>query len=183
MSAELETMQAVAEHAAQSTSFIDTLGLNWKLFIAQLVNFSVIVLILWRSAYRPLVKLMDDRARKIEQGLEDAKRIAIELQELEKTRGATLRDARTEAVRIIEEATVAAEKTRSDMLLKARTDVEKVVTDAKAAIANEKTVMLQEVKVHVAEIVIAATSKILEEKIDSKKDKEFVEATVASLKH
>ncbi len=178
MSSELDLVKETVVH---STSFIDTLGLNWKLFIAQIVNFSVIVFVLWRWAYKPLVKLMDDRAQKIEQGLEDAKRAAYELTELEKMRGATLRDAKQEAQRIVEEATKHAEKTRSDLLLKARTDVEKVVHDAKLAIAQEKEIMIKEVKGHVAELVIAATSKVLEEKIDSKKDRELVEATVKNL--
>ncbi|MBI4262395.1 F0F1 ATP synthase subunit B [Candidatus Uhrbacteria bacterium] len=180
MSSELDVAKEVV---VQSGSFIDTLGLNWKLFIAQIVNFSVVVFVLWRWAYQPLVKLMDDRTRKIEQGLEDAKRAAHELTELEKMRGTTLREAKQEAQRIIEEATQHAEKMRGDLVLKARTDVEKVVHDAKLAIAREKEIMLNEARGHVAELVVAATEKILQEKIDSKKDRELVETTVNSLKH
>ncbi|MBI4276345.1 F0F1 ATP synthase subunit B [Candidatus Uhrbacteria bacterium] len=181
MSAELETMQVVAEHAAQSTSFIDTLGLNWKLFIAQLVNFSVIVLILWRWVYRPLVSLLDARTEKIERSLADAKRIEQELQQLELTKNATLREARHESQRLIDEAAKKSAALREELLAQSRADAAKVLHDATATIAHEKEKMLTEVRTHVADLVVTATEKILQEKIDGKKDKEMVEATVKHL--
>lgn len=178
MSAELETMQAVAGHAAQSTSFIDTLGLNWKLFIAQLVNFSVIVFVLWRWMYRPLVQLMDKRTKKIEQSLEDAKRIERDLQQLDATKNATLREARQESQRVIDEATKKGEAFRQELLAHARADADKVLSETKITLAHEKEKTLTEIKAHVADLVVAATEKILGEKLDGKKDKELVEAVV-----
>ncbi len=178
MSLEVEAVKNVAEQA----SFITTLGLNWKLFVAQLINFSVIAFVLWKWAWKPLVKLMDERSAKIEKSLDDAKRIDEELKKTHEKREQILLESKREAKSILEIATKNADALRAEMTAKARSETEKIVADAKLAIAQEKEKMLTEVKAHVADLVIMASEKVLQEKIDSKKDKELVEMTIRELK-
>lgn len=177
MSLEAEVTKEVVEQA----NFISTLGLNGKLFVAQLVNFSVIAFVLWKWAWKPLVKLMDERSARIEKSLDDAKRIEEELKKTHERREQILLESKKEAKSILETATKNTETLRAEMVGKARSETEKIVADAKLAIAHEKEKMLTEVKAHVADLVIMASERVLREKIDSKKDKELIEVTVKQL--
>ena len=177
MSLEVEAVKNVAEQA----NFISTLGINGKLFVAQLVNFSVIAFVLWKWAWKPLVKLLDERSEKIAKSLEDAKRIEEELRKTHERREQILLEAKKEAKSIMETATKNADALRAEMTAKARSETENIVADAKLAIAHEKEQMLQEVKGYVADLVVLTAEKVLREKIDSKKDKELVEAAIKQL--
>ena len=55
-------------------SLISTFHIDWHLIVAQLVNFAVVILVLWRFALKPLGKLMDERGQTIAGGLENAKK-------------------------------------------------------------------------------------------------------------
>lgn len=171
----------VAKEVVEQANFISTLGINGKLFVAQLVNFSVIAFVLWKWAWKPLVKLLDERSEKIAKSLEDAKRIEEELKKTHERREQILLEAKKEAKSIMETATKNADALRAEMTAKARSETEKIVADAKLAIAHEKEQMLQEVKGYVADLVVLTAEKVLREKIDSKKDKELVEATIKQL--
>ena len=171
-------LEQVTKEAVEQANFIATLGINWKLFLAQFVNFSVIAFVLWKWAWKPLVKLMDERSAKIEKSLEDAKRIEEELKKAHDRREQILLEAKKEAKSILETATKNADALRAEMMAKARSETEKIVADAKLAIAHEKEQMLTDIKVHVADLVIMTTEKVLQEKIDGKKDRELVETSV-----
>ncbi len=171
----------VAKEVVEQANFITTLGLDWKLFLAQIVNFSVIAFVLWKWAWKPLVKLLDERSEKIAKSLEDAKRIEEELRKTHERREQILLEAKKEAQSILEIATKNVDALRAEMTAKARSETEKIVADAKLAIAHEKEKMLTEVKTYVADLVILASEKVLQEKIDSKKDKELVEAAIKQL--
>ena len=171
----------VAKEVVEQANFITTLGLDWKLFLAQIVNFSVIAFVLWKWAWKPLVKLLDERSEKIAKSLEDAKRIEEELRKTHERREQILLESKKEAKSILEIATKNADALRAEMTAKARSETEKIVADAKLAITQEKERMLQEVKRYVADLVVLTAEKVLREKIDSKKDKELVEAATKQL--
>ena len=59
---------------------LQKLGIDWRLLIAQLVNFSILVIILYKLLYKPVLKVLNDRKEKIEQGLKDAKSLGEELE-------------------------------------------------------------------------------------------------------
>ena len=67
------TESVVEEQNESEAGILGNLGLDPGLFIAQLVNFLVVLLVLWRFAYRPLLKLLSERTEKIEGGLKMAK--------------------------------------------------------------------------------------------------------------
>lgn len=174
-------VEGIPEIATGTPAFIGTLGLNWKLFLAQLVNFSVVVFVLWKWAYKPLVKLMDERSAKIEKSLEDARRIEREMKAMEETRAATLLQTKKEAQKILADTQSAAERERVALVAKTKEETEKILANAKLTIAREKEQMFTEAKAHLGELVVTAAEKILREKIDTKKDKELVEAAIKGL--
>ena len=160
---------------------ISTFHLDIKLIAAQLVNFSIVLLVLYKFAYKPLLEKMNERTETIEKGLEDAKKAQARLEESQKEKEQIVLKARREAKAILEDAHRIGEKNRDEVIAKTKEEAKKVVEDAKAQISAEKSKMLREVKQEVGNLVALATEKILGEKMSDKKDKEMIENVIGEI--
>lgn len=166
----------------QQTGIAATLGLNYKLFLAQLINFGLILFVIWKWVYKPLVKAMEERSNKIEQGLKDAD-VAKEMREAtEKEKEKMITEARKSAKEIIESAEADAKSRANEMTANAKQDVERIVTQGKQQLREEQDEMMREAKNQVAELVITATEKVIGEKLDKKKDAELVKSALEDVK-
>ncbi|MEA3249465.1 MAG: F0F1 ATP synthase subunit B [Patescibacteria group bacterium] len=171
-------MTPEVQQVAQEVGVAASLGLDWKLFIAQLVNFSVILFIVWKWVYNPLAKAMDDRANKIEQGIKDAEEGTQLKQTAEEEKQKLIVEARKQSKEIVEKAEADAKIRQDDMITKAKDEVQRVVTEGKQRLRDEQDVMIQDAKARVAELVVAATEKVLREKVDAGKDAGLVRAAI-----
>lgn len=153
---------------SEPTGGIATLGINLNIFIAQLVNFIVVLLVLWKFAYKPLVKILDDRSSKIEDSLKQSKEISDRLVALEKEQAQIIGDAKAGAMAILESARTDAETRKQELLAAAKKEVERVVAQGKEQLKAEKGQMMQEAKSELIAIVVEATKKILEKEVDEK---------------
>src|SRR5262249_42324823 len=82
----------------------DTFGWNWKLFLAQVISFCIVAFLLRRFAYRPILAVLGDRRRKIEEGQLNAEKIRKELAEAEKRYQEIVAKANDDAQKMIDEA-------------------------------------------------------------------------------
>jgi F-type H+-transporting ATPase subunit b len=154
---------------------ISTFHIDIKLLIAQVVNFTIVLLVLYKFAYRPILKMLNDRTQKIEKGLKDAEDANKKITELENRDKAMLAEAKKETQKIMASAEAMAKKNQEEIIAEAKNQAEKIMAEAKKKIEEEKTKMVSEVKAEVAGLVVAATEKVLNEKIDSTKDKKIIE--------
>jgi len=153
---------------------ITTFHIDWKLIIAQLVNFGIILFVLKRYAYGPTMKLMDDRTKKIEKGLKDAQDSHKKLAEIAEKEKEVLVEARKTAQEIVSKAEAVAVKNKEEIITQTKEQAEKILSDAAKKIELEKNQMFAEIKTQVAELVVLATGKVIGEKIDSEKDKDLI---------
>lgn len=154
------------------------LGIDWKLLVAQVVNFAVVLLVLKRFAYQPMLKLLDERTAKIEKGLADAENAGKKLSEIEIQEKAILMEARTEAKRILTETDEAAKKRDAAQIAETEKRVKKILHESELKIAEDQKKMLDEAKRELGETVLLAVEKVLREKMDATKEKEFIERQV-----
>jgi F-type H+-transporting ATPase subunit b len=180
-----EAAQAAGEatHAAEDSAGgpLGTLGINWKLFIAQLVNFGIVLFIFWRWVVKPLGKTLTDRQTKIESGLKNAAYMEDEKKKFEEWKKGEMQTVRDEAERVLKTATDTADKIKQETVGAAQNQANKIIEQAKVAIESEKIQALKEVKSNVAELVIMATKKIIKTKLDPKKDHELVKESVKEI--
>ena len=162
-------------------SALEALGINSTLLIAQLINFAVVLLVVWRWVWKPIMRILDERSTKIEKSLVDAKHIEAEVAALEGKRIILMRDAEEKANAIVNEALHAAESQRAEALAKTRLDVEQLVRAGREALGREKTQAVSEAKAELANLVIDAASKVLEESMDDKKHRAIVDRIESSL--
>ncbi|MDP3740876.1 MAG: F0F1 ATP synthase subunit B [bacterium] len=173
---------AAVENAPETSGVVGTLGLNWKLFLAQLVNFGIVLLVLWKWVFKPLVGALEGRRQKIEASIKQAGEIEKRLVEFEKHREQEIAKARVEAAEILKKASIGAEIAKQEIAAVAQTQAEKILSDAGKLIEAERIQMFRELREEVANLTVMATEKILREKLDEKKDKKIVEEIIQNMK-
>jgi len=161
---------------------LDLFGFDWKLLVAQLVNFAIVVAVLWFFALKPLSKKMQERNTEIEKGLSDAKTATERLDEVEKDIKEKLLQNKSEAADIITKAKRQTEDNRQADINKAKQEVANIIAKAKEQIASEKSNMISEVKLEVAEMIVVALEKILSKGLSKDIDKKYIEDALKNIK-
>ena len=161
---------------------LGTLGINWKLFLAQLVNFSIVLFIFWKWVVKPLGATLAKRTEKIEQGLKNAAYTEEEKKKFEEWRQAEMKRTRTQIDDLTRTASDTANKLKQQIISEAQNEAGQIVTQARASIENEKNQAMKEAKQELATLVVAASEKILRGKMDPKKDHELINESMKEMK-
>ncbi len=154
---------------------IDTFHIDWRLIIAQAVNFGLVVFVLFRFAYKPLLKLMNERSREIEKGLKDAKEAKEALANANEAGREEIIKAKKEAKQIIEKANQQSKENIANSVEQAQAEAERVLAQAKEEIASEKKRALAEIKQEVGELVYLTTEKVVDKRLSQKEKDEITE--------
>ncbi len=160
---------------------ITALGLDLRILLAQLVNFAILIFVLWRFAYKPIFNILEERRKKVEKGIEDSEEASRRLSEADIHKKQVIAEARQEANNIIEEAKKKAEIRYQEIIAKSHSDIQTIIDDEKEKIALERSNAIRDVKAEATEMISLALSKILEEKLDEKKDAELIARAVKKL--
>lgn len=161
---------------------LELFGVDWKLLIAQLFNFTVVVLVLWFFALKPLTKTMQKRNDEISKGLADAKFATERLSQVERDVKDKLNKTRNEAMDILEEAKKQAEKSKQENIVKTKEEVAKLIVKAKEQINSEKDMMMTEAKTEMASMITSALEKILSSGMSKELDKKYIDKALKDLK-
>lgn len=156
-------------------------GVQPLLLIAQVVNFLVLLWILNKVLYKPILKVLDERKQKIADSLKNAEQIEKKLAQTEEDRENKLEEAAKEAKKIIDDATKSATEIISEAHQKASSDIEDMMQKGKEGIKLEREQMHQEMREEMAEIVITALEKVTGKVISDKDQKKMVEDTVRKM--
>ena len=145
-----------------SHGILGTLGLNGKLFAAQLFNFGIVLFVMWRFVYRPLLALMDKRTKEIQDGLKHAKDAKVRLADAQTEKERILKEASREAQALIKETQDKAETVRQEKMAQAKEEIEKIVVETKQQIKQERDAAFAALKGEVGSLVTAALGKVAE---------------------
>ncbi len=160
----------------------EKLGLDLKLLVAQAVNFILLLVILQKIGYKPILKMLNDRTEKIEKSLKQAKKIEEELQNTEETKIAEIKKAKIESQEIIKQANELAEKKSLEMIERTKTKTQDIVASAKQEIQAEKEVSVAEAKKEIADISVQIAKKIIGNNFDENKEKEAISDILSKVK-
>src|SRR5437588_5476404 len=138
----------------------DTFGWNWQLFLSQMISFSIVAILLRRFAYKPILAVLEDRRRKIEEGQLNAEKIRKELAEAEKRYQEIIGKANADAQRMIDEARASATRLSEPKEQEAIVAAEQIVAKAKEAAALEHERQMQTLKRELGRLVIDTTAKV-----------------------
>jgi len=164
------------------SDLLNLFGIDWKLMLAQLINFLIVVGVLWFFALKPLTKTMEKRNDEIAKGLSDAKSAEDRLEQVEREVKDKLIETKNLASGLLEEAKKQSEDNKQANIAKTKEEVAKLITKAKEQIASEKDNMISEVKGEVADMVVVALEKILSSGMSKDIDKKYIEQALKDLK-
>src|SRR5438552_9767720 len=153
----------------------DTFGWNWKLFLSQVISFCIVAFLLRRFAYKPILAVLEDRRRKIEEGQLNAEKIRKELAEAEKRYQEIVAKANADAQRMIDEARESSAHVAERKQQEAIAAAEQIVAKAKEAAALEHERQMQTLKRELGRLVVDTTAKVTGEVLTPEDQKRLQE--------
>lgn len=152
------------------SSGISALGVNGKQFIIQLITFVIVILVLRKFAIKPILKVLQQRRETIEQGVSLGEKMKKDEAELEKQVAKALAEARTEADKIIADASDRGREVIAEAEEKAKQKAEGIIASAEDRIRQDTVRARRQLEGELSTLIAEATEAVVDEKVDAKKD-------------
>ena len=149
--------------------------------LAQMLNFFILVWILARFVYKPLVSMMQERKERIAKDLADAQAARNEAEQFKADYAAQIANARQEAQQIVEKAVQQAEATTREQLAAAREQIEREKERARQDIVNERDRAMNNLRNEVISLSVAMATKVVAKDMDSETNTKLIEDAIAKL--
>ena len=150
------------------------LGFHWPSLVVYLVNFTILLGILYAVGYKPILRVLDQRSNRIRDSLEQAERIQKESAERQEQMEQQLREARREGQVLIEQARELADRFREEERERARQEATSVVERARADIQRERDSAIDEVRVGFGDLAITAAERVIRRSLDRQAHEELI---------
>lgn len=144
------------------------LGIDWKLLIANTITFLIVLWVLRKFAYAPLLTMLDKRRQTIDQGLKDAEAAKAERAGAQTEHDRVVQEAHQQALAILQGAHQDAERRRQDLMAKAEADAQRLLSTTTQELARQKQQMIGDAKGELAGLIVQATAKLMDEQLDDK---------------
>ena len=154
---------------------IPPLSAIWPTMIAFLVLF----VILWKFAFPPITKMLEERATNIRESLERAEQTKVEAERLLDEYKQQMAEARGEAAKVIEQGRKVAEAMKDEIVAKAKEEAAAVLAKAHEAMETEKKAAIAELQAQVADLSVAVAGKIIGEKLTTADHARLIDAFMA----
>ena len=151
--------------------------------LLQALNFGLLLFVMAKFLYKPILKILDERANKINEGLQAAEKSLTERSKLEEIKQEELTKAQKQASEILEEATQQARGLQKEIVAEARKEAQSTIKkqeeELKIRFAHEEN----KLKGKVSQLVVAATKSVLKDSLSSTQHKEIVKTQIGRLKN
>ncbi len=144
----------------------------------QALNLILLVFVLYKILYKPIINILAEREKKIREGVENAEKADSMLKESNVIRQDMIKRANSESQEIMEKARKTGEETRAGIVSEAHQEAEHIIKAGQNLIEMEKSKATQEVKKSAVSMIMSATEKILRSKIDSEKDAALIQESL-----
>ena len=161
---------------------MEALGINLGFLILQIIVFVIVFLSLEAWVYKPMLSMMENRKKKIAQGMEDARVAAQARAAAEKEAGQILAEAHAHAAGIVNDATERAEKAALQIKIDSEQNVEKEHQAALAEFTLERERILSGIRGEVAVLAMAATQKLIGEALDETRQRTLIDEFFSGIK-
>jgi F-type H+-transporting ATPase subunit b len=145
---------------------LETLGIHFPSLLIYLINFLLVLGILYAFAYKPILRLMDQRADRIRESLEASERARSEAASSQDAIQAEIVEARREGQRLMDQARETVERYRGEEMDRARQEAEAFVERAKADIQRERDTAIEEVRINFGDLAITAAERVIRSSLD-----------------
>jgi F-type H+-transporting ATPase subunit b len=157
---ELKTMDTAGNVAQQFPDPHNPFGVYWPNLIAQVILFVIVYLVLSKYAFKPVVAMLEERRRRIEEGQLNAERIKQQLAEAQAKYEEILARANAEAQRVIDEVRLSGERLADQKRQQAIAEAEQILTKARESLVQERDRTMADLKRDFGRLVVEVTGKV-----------------------
>ena len=148
------------------------------LFVWTILTFLLLVFVLAKFAWKPLLKMLQDREDMVRSSLEEAEKAKSELERLNEESEAIMAKARSEAQSILADGKAAAEKVKDDIIAKSKEQANKIREDAGNQIQVEKDKAISEIKKEVVNLTLSVAEKLIQKNLSDADNKSLIEESL-----
>lgn len=160
---------------------LHTLGIDFKVILAQIINFGILLAVLTKLLYRPILNALEERRKRIEESLKKADEIDQKTVKMEEELAHKRSLAKTEAAGLITEAKIMAEKDREQILIAAATESDRLKTAAREQMEIEREAMHEETKKRVGKLALVVVAKALGKNVSEEFQKNNIDQALKEI--
>jgi len=154
---------------------VEGLGINLPTLLAQVVNFAILLGLLYLVAYKPIMRILDERSRKIRESMEQTELIKQQAERAREEVKEQLEAAGKEGMKIVAQAMRTGEEVRQKAKQDARKDAETLIGRARVEIQRERDGAIDELRKEFADLTIMAAEKVIEKSLDKQTHRRLID--------
>ena len=154
------------------------LGINLPMLLAQIVNFVILFGLLYLVAYKPVIRMLDERSKKVDESMKQTEYIKEQVAHAEEESKKRVDAASKEGQEVIARATRTGEEARQQAQKEAQKDAETLITRARTEIQRERDGAIDELRREFADLTILAAGKVIEKSLDKEAHRQLIDKTL-----
>ena len=158
---------------------MESLGFHWPSLIVYLVNFLIVLGVLYRMGYKPILRMLDERSKRIEASLAAAEKASKESADSQDRIKQELNEARQEGQKLMAQAKEIADRYRDEEMEKIKLEIHSLAEKAHQDIEHERQVALAGLKEQFADLVLMAAGQVVDRSLDPSVHKDLIEKAIS----
>ena len=158
------------------------LGINWPVLLTQIVTFVILLVILRFTAYKPIMRMLDERSKRVKESMEQAEIVKEQSARAEEEVKKELAKASQEGQERISRAVKAGEEVTQKAQQDAKKEADALLDKARAEIQRERDEAISEVRREFADLTVLAAGKVIESSLDKEKHRELIDRVLEESK-
>jgi len=154
---------------------VEGLGINLPTLIAQIVNFLILLGLLYLVAYKPIMRMLDERSRRVKESMEQTELIKQQAERAEEEVRQQIEAAGKEGLKVIARAARTGEDVRQKAQQEARQDAESLITRARVEIQRERDGAIGDLRKEFADLTILAAGKVIDRSLDKEAHRQLID--------
>ena len=152
-----------------------SLGINMPTLLAQVINFVILFGLLYLVAYKPIMRMLDERSRKVKESMEQTEFIKEQAAHAEEEAEKRIEAASREGQELVTRAVRTGEEMRQQAQQEARQDAEALIARARTAIQREQDDAIGELRKEFADLTILAAEKVIDRSLDKEAHRQIID--------
>jgi len=160
---------------------LESLGINWPSFVAQLINFAILLVLLIFFGYKPIRRMLDERSNRIKESMEQTETIKKEYARAKEEAQKLIDKAREEGQSIISQAIQAGERLRTEAKGEAKQEAQVIISEARVELERERGKIIDNLRQEFVDVSILAAEKVIKETLDKERHRRLIEESLEGL--
>ena len=152
-----------------------SLGINLPTLVAQIINFAILLGLMYLVAYKPIMRMLDERSRKIKESMEQTEYIKEQAAQAEEESKKRIEEVAKEGQEIIARAVRTGGEVKREAQQEARQEAESLITRARMEIQRERDDAIDELRKEFADLTILAAGKVIDRSLDRQAHRQLID--------